>query len=279
MQDPVKTFGVREFTKPLTAADRSVEEIKLTGYSIVPNVLSDAELEQARSGIDRVYQRQLEEIGGEDRLAAINDGYTARCPLAYDDYFLTVATKPEILSIVKKFLGDYFVLMLQNGIINVPSVGNEQNAGYWHRDLNYQHFISTRPISISALVCVDDFSEETGGTFVLPASHKTEAFPSEDYVQRHEQVINAKAGCAVVFDSMLYHRGGLNRSPRVRRALNHMYTLPLIKQQISLPKLLNGKFCEDSFLNRFLGYESESDESVVEFRTRRLARLEREVPS
>lgn len=279
MQDAVKTFGVREFTKPLTAADRSVEEIKLTGYSIVPSVLSNAELEQARTGIDRVYQRQLEEIGGEDRLAAINDSYTARCPLAYDDYFLTVATKPEILSIVKKFLGDYFVLMLQNGIINVPSVGNEQNAGYWHRDLNYQHFISTRPISISALVCVDDFSEETGGTFVLPASHKTEAFPSEDYVRQHEQVINAKAGCAVVFDSMLYHRGGLNRSSRVRRALNHMYTLPLIKQQINLPKLLNGKFCEDTFLNRFLGYESQSDESVVEFRTRRLARLEREVPS
>jgi ectoine hydroxylase-related dioxygenase (phytanoyl-CoA dioxygenase family) len=129
------------------------------------------------------------------------------------------------------------------------------------------------------LVCVDDFSEETGGTFVLPASHKTEAFPSEDYVRQHEQVINAKAGSAVVFDSMLYHRGGLNRSRRVRRALNHMYTLPLIKQQISLPKLLNGKFRDDSFLSRFLGYDSESDESVVEFRTRRLARLEHEVAS
>lgn len=279
MRDALKTFGIREFTEPLAGADRSAEEIRLIGYSIIPDVLSGEELEQARNGIDRVYQTQIEEIGGEDRLAAINDTYTARCPLAYDEYFLSVATKPEVLSIVRKFLGDYFVLMLQNGVINVPSLGHEQNAGSWHRDLNYQHFVSTRPISISALVCVDEFSEETGGTFVLPGSHKTEAFPSEDYVRQHEQVINAKAGSAVVFDSMLYHRGGLNKSPRVRRALNHMYTLPLIKQQISLPRLLNGKFREDSFLSRFLGYDSESDESVVEFRTRRLARLEHEVVS
>ncbi len=279
MRDALKTFGIREFTQPLAGADRSVEEIKLTGFAIVPDILSVAELEQARNGLDRVYQTQIEEIGGEDRLAAINDTYTARCPLAYDEYFLSVATKPAVLSIVEKFLGDYFVLMLQNGVINVPSVGNEQNAGHWHRDLNYQHFVSTRPLSISALVCVDDFSEETGGTVVLPASHKTEAFPSEDYVRQHEQVINAKAGSAVVFDSMLYHRGGLNKSPRVRRALNHMYTLPLIKQQISLPKLLNGKFREDGFLNKFLGYDSESDESVVGFRTRRLARLGQEAVS
>ena len=279
MDHAVKTFGIKEFTPTLTGPDLSVEAIKLSGYAIVPDVLSSKQLELAREGIDQVYQTQLAEIGGEDRLAAINDTYTARCPLAYDEYFLSVATNPKVLSIVEKFLGAYFVLMLQNGIINVPSVGNEQNAGYWHRDLNYQHFISSRPISISALVCVDDFSEETGGTLVLPGSHKTEAFPSEDYVRQNEEVITARAGSAVVFDSMLYHRGGLNKSQHVRRALNHMYTLPLIKQQISLPKLLGGKFSDDTFLNKFLGYESESDESVVEFRAKRLRRVESQFAS
>jgi ectoine hydroxylase-related dioxygenase (phytanoyl-CoA dioxygenase family) len=271
--EAVKTFGVKEFNSADTQLDQSVEEIKVLGYSIVPGVLSAAELLVARKKIDQVYAEQVEEMGGEQQLAAINDAHTARCPLAYDDFFLSVATNATVMSIVERFLGDYFILMLQNGVINTPKVGNKQNAGYWHRDLNYQHFISTRPISISALFCIDEFSEETGGTYLLPASHKAEAFPSEEFVLRHEKVVNAPAGAAIVFDSMLYHRGGYNRSLHPRRGLNHMYSLPLIKQQISLPRMLKGKYSDDPFLRKFLGYTSEPDESVVEFRKTRLARL------
>lgn len=273
MHEAVKTFGVREFSCPSSIVGKHVEEIRLLGYSIMPGLLSESELELARNKIDEIYQVQLGEIGGEQQLAAINDTYTARCLLAYDDFFLDVATRQQVLSVVQQFLGDYYLLMLQNGVINVPQVGDEQNAGYWHRDLNYQHFISSRPVSISALFCIDDFSDETGGTYVLPASHKTEAFPSEDFVQSHEVVINAKAGSVVIFDSMLYHRGGHNRSPNVRRAINHMYTLAFIKQQISLPQILRGRFQDDEFLRKFLGYESESDESVTAFRQKRLNRL------
>lgn len=271
--EAVKTFGVKEFSSADTQLDQSVEEIKVLGYSIVPGVLNDAELLLARDKIDQVYAEQVEEAGGEQQLTAINDAHTARCPLAYDDFFLSVATNTTVISIVERFLGDYFILMLQNGVINTPKVGNEQNAGYWHRDLNYQHFISTRPISISALFCIDEFSEETGGTYLLPASHKAEAFPSEEFVLRHEKVVNAPAGAAIVFDSMLYHRGGYNRSLQPRRGLNHMYSLPLIKQQISLPRMLKGKYSDDPFLKKFLGYTSEPDESVLEFRKTRLARL------
>jgi ectoine hydroxylase-related dioxygenase (phytanoyl-CoA dioxygenase family) len=274
MQESIKTFGVREFSQPATAVEKRVEEIKLLGYTLLPGVIAESELPSIRKKIDDIYLRQTEEIGGEDSLKRIGDTYTARCLLAYDEYFLSVATNADVLSIVASLLGDYYTLMLQNGVINVPKVGDEQNAGSWHRDLNYQHFISTRPISVSALFCIDDFSAETGGTYLLPASHKTEAFPSEEFVSKHEMVVNAKAGSAIVFDSMLYHRGGHNRSANIRRAINHMYTLPLVKQQISLPKMLRGKFQDDPFLNRFLGYESESDEGVIEFRQKRLGRIQ-----
>lgn len=272
MQQPVKTFGVKEFSRPASGAERHAEEIRFAGYTVVEGVLTPSEVEEARARIDRIYGEQLDEVGGEAMLDRINDSHTARCLLAYDDFFLGVARKQSVLEVVEAFLGDYFTLMLQNGIINVPAKGDEQNAGYWHRDLNYQHFVSTRPFSISALFCVDDFSEETGGTRVLHASHKAEAFPSDEYVLAHEKGVEARAGSALVFDSMLYHRSGHNRSPRTRRAINHMYTIPFIKQQISLPKILKGKYGDDPFLSKFLGYESEPDCSVVEFRERRLRR-------
>lgn len=273
MSQAIKTFGVREFSRLGSELDRHVEEIKLAGYTILAGVLTDAEVAEASEKVDAIYARQLEEVGGESRAAAINDAHNARCLLAYDDFFLGMAAHARVLAVVEQLLGDYYTLMLQNGIINVPAVGDEHNAGYWHRDLNYQHFVCTRPISVSALFCVNDFSEATGGTLVLPGTHRAEVFPSDEYVRRHETVIEARAGSAVVFDSMLYHRGGHNRTTHTRRAVNHMYTLPFVKQQISLPQALGGRHSEDEFLRRFLGYESEPDESVSEFRRRRLARL------
>jgi ectoine hydroxylase-related dioxygenase (phytanoyl-CoA dioxygenase family) len=274
MQGAVRVFGVHEHTRLNCEVDGYVEEIKLVGYTVVPGALDAAGLDAIRTSVDRIYQIQAAEIGGEARLEKINDAHTARALLAYDEIFLGVATNPKVLAIVERLLGGYYTLMLQNGVLNMPGVGDEQNAGSWHRDLNYQHFVSTRPLSVSALFCVDDFREETGGTHVLPASHKTEALPSDEFILAHERVIEAHAGSALVFDSMLFHCSGHNRSGRVRRALNHMYTLPFIKQQISLPKILNGKFRDDPFLGKFLGYDSESDESVIEFRSKRLGRLQ-----
>lgn len=273
MQSAVRTFGVKEHTELSCEVDRYVEEIQIAGYTVVPGVLTDEELTAARPKLDEIYERQVAEVGGEARLQTINDVHTARSPLIYEELFLRVATKPAVLAVVERFLGDYYTLMLQNGILNVPQVGDEQNAGSWHRDLNYQHFVSSRPLSISALVCIDEFTVEAGGTLVLPGSHKTEVCPSDEFILAHEHPIEAPAGAALVFDSMLFHRGGHNRSGRARRALNHMYTLPLIKQQLSFPKMLQGKYSDDPFLRRFLGYDSEPGESIAAWREQRLARL------
>lgn len=273
LNNDIHTFGVKEFSTSTSEIDCHTENIRTLGYTVVPNVLSRDELDSIRIALDRIYDTQVAECGGEAQLAIINDAHTARCPLAYDDLFLNVARSKPVLSIVEKLLGEYFILMLQNGLLNVPDTGNNQNAGSWHRDLNYQHFVSSRPLAISALFVIDEFSEFTGATCILPASHKTEVFPSEAFVRNNERTIEAVAGSVLVFDSMLFHRGSRNRSNHARRAINHIYSLPFIKQQISLPSILNGRFSDDPILRVFLGYESESDASVTAFRQKRISRI------
>jgi ectoine hydroxylase-related dioxygenase (phytanoyl-CoA dioxygenase family) len=268
---------VREASDATSEIDRSVEEIRISGYTTVSGVLSESELEIVRQKLDEIYQIQVQEIGGEQRLAEINDVNVVRLLLAYDDYFLKVATHPTILKIVERMLSDYFILMQQNGIINPPGLENYQTS--WHRDLAYQHFISSRPLAISALFCIDDFSEESGGTYVLPASHKIESFPSQEFFEKNQRGINAPAGSALVFDSMLCHRAGFNRSTFTRRALNHVYTLPFLKQQISLPEALQGKFKDGDFLSKFLGYESEPGRNVTQWRVAKIDRARESVES
>jgi ectoine hydroxylase-related dioxygenase (phytanoyl-CoA dioxygenase family) len=267
-----KSYAVKERTEVQSDVDRHVEEIRLLGYTIVHGLVPQNELEVLRERLDSVYKQQVEEIGGEEQLALMNDRYAARCLLAYDEIFLRLASSPKIMSILRPLLGHYFIIMQQTGLLNLPAVGNQQNAGLWHRDLNYQHYVSSRPLSISVLVCVDPFLESSGSTILLPATHKSEAFPSEDFICAHGTVFEAPAGSCLVFDSMLFHRGGLNRSDKPRRAINHMYSIPVFKQQISLPMVLGGKYSDDPFLRKLLGYECESASSVKEFRVQRIGR-------
>ena len=270
MSSPLQSYGVQQTTTLTCEADRIVEEIRITGYGVIPEVLDDSELKAVREKIDKVYEKQISEIGGSDQLAKINDVNIVRLPLAYDDLFLKLATNPNVLMIVEKLLGEYFILGQQNAIINPPDIGNYQSS--WHRDLSYQHFVSTKPLAASALFCLDDFSEETGGTYVLPGSHKVEPFPSVEFVGKNERCVNAKAGSALVFDAMLFHRAGHNTSRTSRRALNHLYSLPFLKQQISISDALEGRFSDDPFLRKFLGYDSEPGKSVTQWRTAKIER-------
>lgn len=276
----IKTHAVREFQRNEDEDDLLVEEIRRVGYTVIDSGFTADELQLVREKIDRIYDRQLEELGGEDKLHRINDGNLARCLVGYDDYFLRLAAHPRLVSVCTRLLGEHYILMSQNAIINPPT--GEHYQVTWHRDLNYQHFVSSRPLAVSALYCVDDFNEETGGTFILPASHKSEVFPSEEYVRKHERQMVAPAGSVLVFDAMVYHRAGHNKTGRVRRAVNHIFSLPLIKQQISLPRMLGGRFSDDPFLRQFLGYETETADSALawrEFKLRQVARNEEEVAS
>jgi ectoine hydroxylase-related dioxygenase (phytanoyl-CoA dioxygenase family) len=266
----LKSYGVKEATAPKTEAERHAEEVRLLGYTVVRQLVGAPVLEEACVRLDRLYASQAAALGGEPCLQAINDANIIRCPLAEDLFFLDFAASPRLLAVARALLGDYITLQQQNGVVNPPSTANYQ-AG-WHRDLPYQHFVASRPLAISALFCLDPFNAETGGTYILPASHKTEPFPSEDYVLSHQAGVVAEPGDVLVFDSMLFHRAGENRSGRPRRGLNHVLALPFLKQQISLPRALGGRLSDDPFYRKFLGYESEPGDSAFAWRSKRLSK-------
>ena len=254
------------------AAAAHAERIRVIGYTVVPSGLPAGAVAELGRRLDAVLQQQAAEVG-ESTLAAIGDTWTARCPLASDEAFLDLVRDPLLLAICRRLLGDYVVLMQQNGVINPAGQAHTQLA--YHRDLPYQHFVSSRPLAVSALFCIDPFRRETGATTVLPASHRVEAFPSEDVARTLDTPVEADAGSYIVFDSMLFHRAGANTSGRPRRGVNHVFTIPLIAQQVSLPAALDGRYSDDPELARLLGYDTAPAQSVADWRRRRLRRASR----
>ena len=250
---PVRSYGVRERVAAVDAAGRAVESVRLLGYAVVDAGYSDEELADIGARFDRALERNLADHGGREALAEIDEHNTIRAMLAHDDAFLALARNPTVLAVCESMLGGYVVLNQQNGIVNPPR-GERYNQGAYHRDLPYQHFVSSRPLALNALFCVDDFTLDNGATLVLPATHKQEAFPSDEAVLRHAVQVTAPRGSFIVLDCMVYHSGGVNRTARERRAVNHVYSVPPLRQQIDLPTLLGDRFADDPLIGPFLGY-------------------------
>ena len=265
-----KFYGNTRQVEVHDAMERCVEEIRAVGYSVVEKLVPESELKKYRSKIDEVYRRQEEELG-RDYLAEINELQIARALLAYDGYFLKLVTHEKILAVIKKILGDYFIVNLQNAIINLPNQEHHQSA--WHRDLPYQNFVISSPIALNVFYCIDEFSEETGGTELVPFTHQMNTTPSDEYIDKHKIALHCPAGSVVIFDSMVLHKAGYNSSKNVRRGVNHIFSIPIMKQQYDFPAMLKGKFSEDPFLNRLLGYDSQVPSSIVEWRKLRYQKI------
>ena len=262
-------LGVIDQAKGISEFELAIEEIARNGYTILEDVLSDSDLEFLTSGdLERIYEAQCTEIGGHETMLEIGEDGSVKHLYYYDAFYAQLLKKELPVSIAKHFLGEKISLYLQNAILNSPGVENP--ASVWHRDLPYQHYVSDSPLAITTLYVIDEFTPQTGGTWVLPGSHKFAEFPSQAYVSRHKHQLSAPAGSAIVFDSMLYHQAGYNQSMDMRRSIGQTFTVPIIRPQMNSPTLLEGRYSEDAFLNMVFSYGYISAESALDYRLKRL---------
>lgn len=234
---PGRSYGVLRQEPDGDDIDLAAERVRRLGFAVFDAGLGEQELQTLSSAFDQTREAYIQ-CHGRERLERIDELNTVRAPLVHGDpWFLRLATLPRLLALVSRLISGTYILNQQNGVINPP--GHDYNQGAWHRDLPYQHFVSSRPIAVNALFCLDAFRSDNGATHVLPASHRAEDFPSSAFVQEQALQVLAPAGSFLVLDAMLFHSGGSNRSGQERRAVNHLFTIPYIKQQICLPECLS----------------------------------------
>src|ERR1041385_1388446 len=267
-ENDILTHSVHDPAADAGAAGLQAEELRIDGFTLVPSGIDGDELAALRDKLDAVYARQAAELGGEESLERCSELNVARCPLVYDDAFVAIAANPNLVALLERMLGSNFVLLQQNGLLTRPHSPNYQVR--WHRDLSYQHWISSEPLAINALLALDEFTFESGATFVLPASQHRPEFPSDEYVRRHERALAAPAGTFLVLDGMLFHRAGRNVSGRPRRAVNHLVGRPFLGQQFDFAAMLGDRYADDPFLSRYLGYRWRPQPDVVSWRRQRM---------
>ena len=233
----MKSYGI--ISKPPNGKNQNyhIEEIYNKGFTIMENQIKDS-MPLLRKKIKSIYQKQIVGLCIKD-LEKIGDLNTVRCPMAYDKYFLKLVKMKIIKNIVGNILGNNFHLILQNGIIN--TAGSEHHQSSWHRDLPYQNYTTSKPIALSIYFTLNNYNKNNGGLILLPGSHKMDSLPSEKYLKNNYLQVSCPSGSAIVFNSFLFHKAGLNNSKTDRIGINHVFALPIIKQQICLKSIFKDK--------------------------------------
>jgi ectoine hydroxylase-related dioxygenase (phytanoyl-CoA dioxygenase family) len=239
-----------------------IDELTEKGFTIVENVLSNKECENISDKLDVINNEEQKEFGKE-RLEKINEIGILRSLLLKDGKFTDLIIHPKVYPIISAIVGETAILHLQNAIVVFPEKKHGQS--HFHRDFA-KDFVSSKPLSLNALWMIDEFNAETGATWIVPGTHKMEVWPSDEFLEKNAIQARGKAGSVLIFDSMLIHRGGSNISNVTRRAINHQYTRPFIKQQIELPRYLGGKYNKESKIGQVLGYWAIPPKNISEFR-------------
>ena len=272
-------YGAFPQTTTSTEVDVVAEEISRNGFFVKDGLL-DREICNDLLYWSERENTQKTSCYGAELLVRLKESNTIRIPMTKNKaFFDLVILNPWLITLLDQLFSktlSYYCLNQQNVILNQPESLHNQTV--WHRDLPYQSGINSIPNAYSVLVTLTDFSMENGGTTLVPGTHLYGELPSWSYIEKHKKQITCPAGSLIVFDSLLLHKAGENRSNSQRVAVNNVFTLPTFQQQISIPAALSeaGADWVNTLTNRhrqLLGFASKSFNSEDEFLSSKVERL------
>lgn len=224
-----------------------MQSLHRDGYVIIPDLLSEKELEDIRSGVMPMLDntgRNFFEGELTQRLYAVI-AKTFSCN--------GMVEHPVILALLDRiFRPGYLLSQLQ--VINILPGEKQQPI---HTDDGFYAIPRPRqPLGAATIWAIDDFTCENGGTVIIPGSHTWgEGHPDEEQL-RTQINCEMKAGSVVFFLGTLWHGGGANHSDAARLAVTAQYCEGYCRTQenysLAIPKARVAQCSED--MKRLLGY-------------------------
>jgi len=218
-------IDTRPETLPAPTRDRARARADLDtfGYCIVEGVLST---EQVRVLRERVAaQAEGEAAAG---VASFDSKTNQRIWMLANKgrVFRDLVLHPFAQEMMGHLLGDDH--LLSSATANIARPGG--TAMYLHNDQLYVDFWTPKPVVANIAWMLDDFSDENGGTRLVPRSHLE---PDWRKAAAQPSVAGAgPAGSALVFDRRLVHGTGANRTKdRQRHAILTYYCRAFMRQQ------------------------------------------------
>jgi ectoine hydroxylase-related dioxygenase (phytanoyl-CoA dioxygenase family) len=190
-------------TKTASDVETHVNEVRTTGYTIVPDAVEPELIAGLRDTLRRLQETTPNLVQGTiHRSVGL---------LGEDPVFEVPPLHPSVFPIVEGVLGTGCLLTLYDALDVTPGV-NKQPL---HNDdalmpLQRPH----QPFVCTTIWALTDFTEENGATRVVPGSHLRADLP--DYAKHageyDTEFVEMSEGSVVVFDGALWHTSGENHT-------------------------------------------------------------------
>ena len=178
------------------------------GYLHAKNVLEGSHLALIQSEFDRVWEQEKPPVNQHKLLK--------------HRAFIDLISHPSLLERHQAVFGNQTQL-LQYDLLRQPPHNTAMPAYSWHRDFTMR---GDFPLSINTILYLNNITEETGPTRVVPGSHRGTEKPAPAQSNgpiKGEIPVYARAGDAVFINSAIWHTGGRNNSDGLRRGIYLYY--------------------------------------------------------
>ena len=204
----------------MTATDRErhTRQLEQEGYTILPEVLSRAEIERTTSAIDETLAAEAE-ISRKYGLQNENLQMAYNAQGKHPHFYGLLVRNTEPVEVARGVLGED--LFAHDVAIRKPLPTGRKDwtrlGGYLHAD--WHHFTVTPflggkhyPMAVQSAWCISEFTRENGATLIWPGSHLSLEVPPEqpETLPPGYLYTEAPAGSVILWDSALWHTSGTN---------------------------------------------------------------------
>jgi ectoine hydroxylase-related dioxygenase (phytanoyl-CoA dioxygenase family) len=203
----------------------AASEIAEVGYTVLPEVLSEAECDALLEDLERLEV----ELG----ITPANNSFEGRATwriynlLAHGRRFEAIPVHPAVLPVVESVLDRGCLVSSLSSI----AIGPGEVAQPIHADDQLIPLPKPHPPTVcNTMWALTDFTEENGATRVIPRSHLAETNP--DYGAHYDSVPAVMPrGSVLVWHGSLWHGGGANHTEERRVGIAMNYCAGWIRQQ------------------------------------------------
>ncbi len=218
---------------------RELEQLAAVGYCVVPDVIPPDRIAALREHVVRgreAAQREYAAIGGDLTSQRTADGGPGKKVVAYVPEFAAYLADDRILAIARSAL-DRRVRIAQIEFKFRPAADDNAAWRSWHSDWPHDLKDNERAgfvrqpfpdltMALTTLWMLSPYGPDTGGTWVVPGTHRNPKNPRGPYDRIDEfgplpgeTQLQGDAGSVVVLDSRLWHSNAHNPSSEDRVAM------------------------------------------------------------
>ncbi len=186
---------------PAAEVDEILLHLDVDGWHIIDGVIPDSQVSDVRDSVVKTVE---------------SDAYLRdKNFLAVDRDFVSYVADARIAAVLEAVWGRFARVAFTGPIIRQPGDGR----GGWHTDWPFggggaasiEAPFPDTPMYLTSIWMLSEFTAETGGTLIVPASHRSLVDPvGDDRVDPKERRptemrVSGKPGSVLIFDSRMWH--------------------------------------------------------------------------